>query len=116
MNLPASAPEFLDAFRGLFLARSEETRPITLPMIHTYCFSKADDAKADAKAMCEAVLGSIIPEEDCSVHEVRDVAPKKRMMCVSFRLPHAVAYETEEERTAKQAAAEHPSKKAKLEE
>lgn len=116
MNLPASAPEFLDVFRGLYLERGEDTRPAVLPTIHCYCFSKADDSKADAKEMCEAVLGSTIPVEDCSVHEVRDVAPKKRMMCVSFKLPHAVAYETEEEREAKRAAAEHPNKKARVEE
>ena len=113
-HLKASAPEFLDVFRGLYLERGEDTRPAALPMIHCYCFSKADDPKADAKEMCEAVLGSHIPATDCSVHEVRDVAPKKVMMCVSFRLPHAVAYETEEDREKKQTESEHPSKKPKV--
>ena len=54
-------------------------------MIHCYCFSKADDAVTDAIAMCSAVVGAPITGSEVSVHEVRDVAPKKRMMCVSFR-------------------------------
>lgn len=42
MNLPASAPTFLDAFKGLF---SKEDK---LPIIHVYCFSKSETPEKDA--------------------------------------------------------------------
>ena len=42
MNLPASAPTFLDAFKGIF------SKDDQLPMIHVYCFSKSENPKKDA--------------------------------------------------------------------
>eukprot|EP00546_Thalassionema_frauenfeldii_P015911 CAMPEP_0178896796 /NCGR_PEP_ID=MMETSP0786-20121207/1384_1 /TAXON_ID=186022 /ORGANISM="Thalassionema frauenfeldii, Strain CCMP 1798" /LENGTH=110 /DNA_ID=CAMNT_0020567263 /DNA_START=225 /DNA_END=557 /DNA_ORIENTATION=- len=80
MNLPASAPEFLDAFRGF--------KGKTLPKIHVHCFTgKDDDAKKTAVARCEKALGCNL--SNVSVHLVRDVAPKKNMLCVSFTLPES---------------------------
>lgn len=79
MNLPASAQEFLDVFRGVSFDRR-----VT---VHCYVFSRApvgEAAEADARGMCEAVLGSALKES--SVFDVRDVAPNKRMYCVSFVL------------------------------
>ena len=90
MNLPASAPEFLDAFRGFngFRDGGEQR-----PTIHVHCFGGKDDkADDEAIARCEKALGCPIDKvgDAASVHIVRDVSPKKNMLCVSFLLPLAV--------------------------
>jgi tRNA (guanine37-N1)-methyltransferase len=85
MNLPASAPEFLDAFRG-FTGK-------TLPRIHVHCFGPKliSEAEKETIARCSAALNCTLVEKDeVSVHTVRDVSPKKNMYCVSFTLPEAV--------------------------
>ncbi|GMI40502.1 hypothetical protein TeGR_g14110, partial [Tetraparma gracilis] len=85
MNLPATAVEFLDAFRSWPAA-------LPPPTVHVYCFVKcqsldASDAEAKIRPRVEAALGCAAGE--LAVHLVRDVAPKKPMCCVSFRLPEA---------------------------
>ncbi len=87
MNLPASAIEFLDVFVGAF---RREAWPAALPRVHCYCFSKEVDATADAIARVEQVLGASVPGAEA--HVVRDVAPRKLMVCVSFTLPDEVAW------------------------
>jgi len=83
MNLPASAAEFCDVFPSVF-----RDYPHPMPTIHCYCFSKDADPAADAVKQVEQHMGmSIAEEKSLSVHDVRDVAPKKRMMCVSFAMP-----------------------------
>ncbi|EJK76453.1 hypothetical protein THAOC_01787, partial [Thalassiosira oceanica] len=59
MNLPASAPEFLDAFRGYDFLHRDRT-----PRVHVHCFGeKARDAadaarvESDLAARCEAARG-----------------------------------------------------------
>jgi hypothetical protein len=46
---------------------------------------------ADVIARVEAALGGKL-EEPPSIHTVRDVAPNKLMLCVTFRVPQAVAF------------------------
>jgi len=85
MNLPASAAEFTDVFPEVFSGY-----PHPMPRIHCYCFSKEDDPSADCVKQVETHMGMSItdvPECKLSVHDVRDVAPKKRMICVSFNMP-----------------------------
>eukprot|EP00543_Licmophora_paradoxa_P015425 CAMPEP_0202466014 /NCGR_PEP_ID=MMETSP1360-20130828/67407_1 /ASSEMBLY_ACC=CAM_ASM_000848 /TAXON_ID=515479 /ORGANISM="Licmophora paradoxa, Strain CCMP2313" /LENGTH=127 /DNA_ID=CAMNT_0049090011 /DNA_START=104 /DNA_END=487 /DNA_ORIENTATION=+ len=82
MNLPASAPEFLDAFRGY---EGEK-----LPEIHVHCFgTKDDEAPQLAIQRCAKALG-VQDIEGGSARIVRDVAPNKYMFCVRFRLPESV--------------------------
>jgi tRNA (guanine37-N1)-methyltransferase len=110
MNLPASAITFLPNFIGLYsnvsgipsadirkmFAPHTET---PLPMIHVYCFStKSDDNVVETKEICEEISRQIqfevSPDKTpgMQVWDVRDVAPKKRMFCASFRLPEEVAF------------------------
>jgi len=99
MNLPASALDFLDEFaarrdggeegkaeeeeEGLFDYLEER------PFVHVHCFSKADDPTTEALAHASEILGYelVNGEKGVSVHRVRDVAPKKEMLCISFPLP-----------------------------
>ncbi|KAF1359404.1 guanine(37)-N1-methyltransferase [Lizonia empirigonia] len=106
MNLPASGINFVSSFVGLYanvpgvpveeIKKLFETRK--MPMVHVHCFStKSDDNVQENKEICEELsrqMGYTItpdmPEVD--IHDVRDVAPKKRMFCATFRLPEEVAF------------------------
>ncbi|XP_036398716.1 tRNA (guanine(37)-N1)-methyltransferase [Megalops cyprinoides] len=90
MNLPAMALEFLDAFRGL-LDPGLSQDVAGLPHVHCYGFSKQDDPCRDVVDRASASLGAPL-EGRCSVHLVRNVAPNKEMMCVSFALPKEVLF------------------------
>lgn len=122
MNLPASALEFVPNYRGLYAGKEELFEPHTstkLPMVHVHCFStKSEDnvregheiagivsemlghkmefegevqmAAGDTKNKKRAV--GEIADGKVRVHDVRDVAPKKRMFCASFRIPAEVAF------------------------
>lgn len=119
MNLPASAIYFVNAFIGLYskkidpsLSKSKDgqslpTDPrqlfkphtdVDLPMVHVYCFNtKSDDNVRESKAICEELSRqlnyTVTPDTpDLTITDVRDVAPKKRMFCASFRLPAEVAF------------------------
>lgn len=109
MNLPASAITFLPSFIGLYtrvpgLPAAEIRKmfaphtEMPLPMIHVYCFStKSEDNVAETLEICAEIsrqLGhEVTPETpELKIWDVRDVAPKKRMFCASFRLPEEVAF------------------------
>ncbi|GMH35102.1 hypothetical protein BSKO_02970 [Bryopsis sp. KO-2023] len=86
MNLPASAIQFLDVFNGLF---DGGVWSGAMPWIHCYTFVKGDEPDVEIMEMCEKHLGGKLGE-DVSIHRVRDVAPSKIMVCVSFRLLESV--------------------------
>jgi tRNA (guanine37-N1)-methyltransferase len=103
MNLPASAIEFLDAFRGLYHDRKDEFEPHTsqkLPLIHVYLFqAKLATEEEEHQEICSRIsehIGAEIkqddPELDMDARYVRLVAPKKKMFCASFRIPRGVAF------------------------
>ncbi|EMD32636.1 hypothetical protein CERSUDRAFT_161607 [Gelatoporia subvermispora B] len=102
MNLPQSAIEFLDAFRGVLAPANMGDRPLSgeysdsgsMPMIHCYCFTRflePAEAEADIRQRVEAGMGHPLGEE-VSLYNVRSVAPNKDMYCISFRLPYEVAF------------------------
>lgn len=86
MNLPASATEFLDVFKGLY---TESTKKEELPTIHCYAFAPEENFALDLLSRIEGALGTKVVEP--FIHDVRNIAPKKNMYCVSFNLPTDVA-------------------------
>jgi len=75
LNLPASAPEFLDALRDY----PAGTR------VHCYAFAPPENPEDAVMARVRGALaGRHVTEVD--VQPVRDVAPKKLMMCAHFVL------------------------------
>ncbi|KAI8981136.1 guanine-N-1-methyltransferase [Trametes punicea] len=103
MNLPDTAILFLDAFRGVLSPENVGKRDLSglydkasMPMVHCHCFTRElEPAKAeeDIRQRVEEKVGHAL-EDEVSFHWVRSVAPQKEMYCVSFRLPHAVAFGT----------------------
>ncbi len=109
MNLPASAVEFLDAFRGIYRESKEQYRPpvvegqptpaprpleqADMPRIHCYCFARGEtneERDADARALLKLHIGRDLGKA-LTLTDVRDVAPKKHMYCLSFDLPIDIA-------------------------
>ncbi|XP_008564161.1 PREDICTED: tRNA (guanine(37)-N1)-methyltransferase [Galeopterus variegatus] len=89
MNLPAKAIEFLSAFKSLLDGQPCSSE--LLPIVHCYSFSKDANPAEDVRQQVGAVLG--ISLEACSsVHLVRNVAPNKEMLCITFQIPAAVLY------------------------
>ncbi|NXG69946.1 TRM5 methyltransferase, partial [Baryphthengus martii] len=89
MNLPAMAIKFLDGFRHLLAG--EPCSTAGLPTVHCYAFSKHDDPAKDIQEQAEASLGTSL-DGRCSTYLVRNVAPNKEMLCISFQVPAEVLY------------------------
>ncbi|KFZ58503.1 tRNA (guanine(37)-N1)-methyltransferase, partial [Antrostomus carolinensis] len=89
MNLPALAIEFLDVFRHLLVG--EPCSAAGLPTVHCYGFSKHNDPARDIQERAEASLGTSL-DGRCSTYLVRNVAPNKEMLCISFQIPADVLY------------------------
>jgi tRNA (guanine37-N1)-methyltransferase len=104
MNLPASAITFLPCYRGLYAGHEDLFADSNrkLPLVHVHCFALKSDDEVPLLDICERIskeLGvSMRPgadpdvEGEVAIHDVRDVAPAKRMFCATFRLPAEVAF------------------------
>ncbi|GMK54022.1 hypothetical protein CspeluHIS016_0106080 [Cutaneotrichosporon spelunceum] len=100
MNLPDSALEFLDAYKGSFtplLSQPGYDRSTPLPLIHVHCFTRELEPETASTDICERATGylghPVTPDMDgFHLHAVRRVAPNKDMYCLTFRLPEVVAY------------------------
>ena len=62
---------------------------------------------ADVQHRVEKALGGSL-EDDMSIHDVRLVAPNKKMLCLTFRIPAAVAFATSSGPPDSNAAADRP--------
>ncbi|RKP34829.1 hypothetical protein BJ085DRAFT_24876 [Dimargaris cristalligena] len=96
MNLPATAIEFLDAFKGIFYGFEDTIREhkIAMPFIHVHCFTKCDEPEKDLFERISSTINHELTTEtpNAVAHFVRKVAPNKDMYCVTFQLPEAVAF------------------------
>lgn len=104
MNLPASACTFVHHYRGVYAGREELFTPHTdakLPLVHVHCFALKSDDEVPLLDICERLTSELgakmVPGDaenprEVSIHNVRDVAPAKRMWCASFRIPPEVAF------------------------
>lgn len=93
MNLPAIAVDFLYSLWGILNGLSAEMIPPHLRvMVHVYCFIKdIAEFKEKALQLVDAKLKYKLPKESISeVIMVRNVAPNKEMLRVSFFLPNLV--------------------------
>lgn len=88
MNLPNDAVEYLDVFRGIFRSKPKSDE-FTLPKIHVYGFSKAQDPEFEFQELIRIALSEVAFEVE--TRRVRLVAPGKWMLCASFFLPESVA-------------------------
>jgi tRNA (guanine37-N1)-methyltransferase len=86
MNLPELALTFLDVISEWLSINVGEKNLWVLP-IHIYCytFSKADDCDEDIRMRLKTVLPDV-KNDQISCRFVRQVAPKKDMMCAHVRL------------------------------
>lgn len=114
MNLPQNATDFLDIFIGYGKRLGSIYDRNCLPRIHCYAFSTADDPILDIAKRVSQMMNCLVddlnykelnfatkkkstitigevPRDICWGHIVRDVAPKKVMVCLTFQLPYNVA-------------------------
>lgn len=82
MNLPGEAVEFLDVFGDLIREGWNDN-----PLIHCYSFSRAlDDPLTDLTERAKKALGKGVRVENVDLYDVRNVAPQKRMYCITIRV------------------------------
>lgn len=98
MNFPSGGPEFLDVFRGLYDGRDDDP---PMPTVHCYGFVKGLDDMDSARMRARVALfgegnenegKTILSDAQIDVRDIRDVAPRKRQVCITFQVPKEIAY------------------------
>lgn len=128
LNLPASAPEFLDAFLSP-QQPPQDSRTSNPPWIHVYCFAGKNALPTNSKTMddveenghdtlrqaldrCGRALNCQLPPDEVRSWVVRNVSPKKDMLCLSFQLPREISSGALDSNQVREV--EPPSKRCKL--
>lgn len=85
MNLPAIAVEFIKYFDGLF--EWDEISDSFLPILHVYTFVKTDkNYEEGLKSIMEEYFSNVQKEDIQEVLRVRNVAPNKEMVRITFQI------------------------------
>lgn len=90
MNLPACALEFVDAFQGLL--KDFEFQNVSMPIVYCYFFLKKDEEASE-------IIKKYFDEEfskSAEITSVRLVAPNKRMMRLTYKIPVSVLFDCKE--------------------
>lgn len=84
MNLPAIAVEFIKYFNNLF--EWDEISDHSLPILHVYTFVKTDKSYEEGiKLVMEEYLSGVKEENIQEILRVRNVAPNKEMVRITFQ-------------------------------
>lgn len=110
MNLPGSAVEFLNVFRGFY--KVHEIEQITKSVIvHVYCFAKGEDFSEIAKSLVIKNIEMDITDKITEIFKVRTVSNMKEMIRVSFKLDKDILTATTSTLKRKTAAEKIPNKR-----
>ena len=98
MNLPAIASTFLDAFCELLSDVEGISDLVPLPLVQCHCFTNFQEAEdkyngdnfKEIKHRVMNTVGDSLTESEIEVRFVRNVAPQKDMMCISFRITQKI--------------------------